>query len=121
MNNHKEIMEELLQGKKLRKVRWGLNEYVYLNDVGELETESKEICDRLDLCVNYEEYIEYVDFNVAMKHIANGGKAKRKNWNWALLLDKNEYVEKVKWYDEDRYKNYLTEKEDILTKDWILL
>ena len=97
------------------------NKYISLNDVGELETESKEICDHLDLCVNYEEYIEYVDFNVAMKHIANGGKAKRKNWKWALLLDKNEYVEKVKWYDEYRYKNYLTEKEDILTKDWILL
>ena len=121
MNNHREIMEALLQGKKIRNVNWSSNEYTFLNDAGKLETASKRPYKYLDLCVNYEEYIEYVDFNVAMKHIANGGKAKRKNWNWALLLDKNEYVEKVKWYDEDRYKNYLTEKEDILTKDWILL
>jgi len=121
MNNHREIMEALLQGKKLRKVSWGLNEYVYLNEVGELETESKEICDRLDFKIYTEDDIKYRTFTEAMQHIANGGKAKRKNWNWALLLDKNEYVEKVKWYDEDRYKNYLTEKEDILTKDWILL
>ena len=117
MNNHKEIMEALLQGKKLRKVRWGLNEYVYLNDVGELETESKEICDRLDLCVNYEEYIEYVDFNVAMKHIANGGKAKRKNWNYAIFCNSNGMA----IFDDASETPYELKKQDIEAEDWILL
>ena len=119
MNNHREIMEALLQGKKLRKVSWGLNEYVYLNDVGELETESKEICDRLDLCVNYEEYIEYVDYYVAMEHIVNRGKAMRKYWNCAILWDKK-VSDKIR-FDDNNETPYQLEGQDIKAKDWILL
>ena len=123
MNNHKEIMEALLQGKKLRKVRWGLNEYVYLNDVGELETESKEICDRLDLCVNYEEYIEYVDFFTMIKHVLNGGKAKRKHWLGSICFKNIHYPDKTLVFEEPLPEDEALQFDmgDIKATDWILL
>jgi hypothetical protein len=116
----KEIVFALLRGKKITSEYWQEWEYIYLNEDGDLVDEM-EIKQWDDYKIYTEDDIKYRTFTEAMQHIANGGKAKRKNWNWALLLDKNEYVEKVKWDDEDKYKNYLTEKEDILTKDWILL
>ena len=122
MNNHREIMEALLQGKKLRKVSWGLNEYVYLNNVGELETESKEICDRLDLCVNYEEYIEYVDFFTMIKHVLNGGKAKRKHWLGSICFKNIHYPDKTLVFEEP-FPNEVLQFDmcDIEATDWILL
>ena len=106
MNNHREIMEALLQGKKIGRVREDSNEYIFLNDAGELETESKEICDRLDLCVNYEEYIEYVDFFTMIKHVLNGRKAKRKykicfkDWEGKICFKDIHYPDKTLVYDE---------------------
>ena len=117
MNNHKEIMEALLQGKKIRNVNWSSNEYTFLDDTGKLETASKRPYKYLDLCVDYEEYIEYVDFNVAMKHIANGGKAKRKNWNYAIFCNSNGMV----IFDDASETPYELKKQDIEAEDWILL
>ena len=65
----------------------------------------------------YIEYIEYVDFNTALNHMLDGGKAKR------LVFDAN-----VKLHcssdgiisDENNYTITL-DRADYKTKDWILL
>ena len=122
MNNHKEIMEALLQGKKIGRVREDSNEYIFLNDAGELETESKKICEYLDLHVNYEEYIEYVDFFTMIKHVLNGGKAKRKYWNGKICFKNIHYPDKTLVYDEPFSNEILKfDMGDIKATDWILL
>ncbi len=118
----KEAMTTLIEGKKIRRVRWDSNKYIFLNDAGELETESKEICECLDLCVNYEEYIEYVDFFTMIKHVLNGGKAKRKYWNGKICFKNIHYPDKTLVYDEP-FSNEILQFDmgDIKATDWILL
>ena len=68
----------------------------------------------------WETYTGYVDFNVAMNHIANGGRAKRKDWKWSIYINPDSVLEKIKVYNSP-YSQYEVTKNDILTKDWILL
>ena len=100
MNNHREIMEALLQGKKLRKVSWGLNEYVYL-----------------------EECIEYVDFFTMIKHVLNGGKAKRKHWLGSICFKNIHYPDKTLVFEEPLPEDEALQFDmgDIKATDWILL
>ncbi len=112
----REILESLLQGKKLTSKKLCKNEYIYLNELDNLVDENgKDIrfCffepdDYIDTD-SLEEYVEYVDFVTAMKHIINGGKAKRKDRSFYISLqNRNEF-------------SLVLYKADILTKDWILL
>ena len=69
----------------------------------------------------WETYTGYVDFNVAMNHIANGGRAKRKDWDYAIMLGFDGVFETIVWNKYDNDDEYTVKKQDILTKDWILL
>ncbi len=106
----REIMELLLKGKKLRSIVWGNEEYVCLDEEGNLIDEKghSHSLYLLSCIEKIEEYIEYVDFVTAIKHINNGGKAKRKDWiNYISLQNTSETP-------------LILYKEDILAKDWIL-
>ena len=115
----KEIMEALLQGKKLRSIEWKKEEYVCLNEKGNLIDEKghSHSLYLLSSVENFEEYNECVDFNTALNHMLDGGKAKR------LVFDAN-----VKLHcssdgiisDENNYTITL-DRADYKTKDWILL
>ncbi len=118
----KQIMEALLQGKKLRDINWSNGKYVYLDDKGNLLGEKRKsyllyLLDDDKIQNQYIEYIEYVDFNTALNHMLDGGKAKR------LVFDAN-----VKLHcssdgiisDENNYTITL-DRADYKTKDWILL
>ena len=123
MNNHREIMEALLQGKKIRNVNWSSNEYTFLNDAGKLETASKRPYKYLDLCVNFEEYIEYVDFFTMIKHVLNGGKAKRKHWLGSICFKNIHYPDKTLVFEEPLPEDEALQFDmgDIKATDWILL
>jgi hypothetical protein len=105
----REIMELLLKDKKLRSTGWGEEEYVCLDEEGNLIDEKGNLHSlHLLSCIdNLKEYIEYVDFNTALDHMINGGKAKRKNCIGYFFS--NDSVPLVLY------------KDDILAKDWILL
>ncbi len=115
----KEIMEALLQGKKLRGIEWKKEEYVYLDEKGNLIDEKG--CSHslyvLTPVENFEEYNEYVDFNTALNHMLDGGKAKRLVFytNVKLHCDSDGII-----LDEHDYRITLYKK-DYITKDWILL
>ncbi len=132
----KQILESLLQGKKLISKKWHKNEYIHLNELDNLVDErGKDIffCvtepdDSIDTD-SLEEYIEYVDFFTAMKHIANGGKAQRKGLYGMLSLDdKGNLVYKDSEYKDGKNSKYASEadfylilnKNDIDSQEWIL-
>ena len=119
--NNKEAMTALVEGKKIRDKYWNLNAYVKLNEEGNIiDYLNNSIALRFHEGGVWEEYIEYVDFNTAMQHIANGGMAKRKNWKWSIYINPDSVLEKIKVYNSP-YSQYEVTKKDILTKDWILL
>lgn len=127
----KKIMELLLQGKKLRSIKWNKTEYVCLDKQGNLVDEAGNIHSLYLLsCIDeLKEYIEYVDFFTAMKHIANGGKAQRKGLYGMLSLDdKGNLVYKDSEYKDGKNSKYASEadfylilnKNDIDSQEWIL-
>ena len=115
----KKIMELLLQGKKLRSIKWNKTEYVCLDKQGNLVDEAGNIHSLYLLsCIDeLKEYIEYVDFVTALDHMLNGGKAKRLAYgeNVKLHCDSDGII-----LDENNYKITLYRR-DYITKDWILL
>ena len=120
--NNKEAMTALVEGKKIRDKYWNLNVYVKLNEEGNIiDYLNNSIALRFHEGGVWEEYIEYVDFNTAMQHIANGGRAKRKNWDYAIMLGFDGVFETIVWNKYDNDDEYTVKKQDILTKDWILL
>ena len=117
--NDKELMLALLAGKKM-KTKNG-DDYIFINEEGNIENNKYKFLKKYFFPANdYEEYVEYVDFNTAMQHIANGGRAKRKGWKWSIYIDPDSVLEKIRVYD-NHYATYEVTKNDILTKDWILL
>ncbi len=119
----KEIMELLLKDKKLTSKNWRKNQYIYLDKSGNLVDEKGEpiffsIVRSYSFDTNsLEEYIEYVDFNTALNHMLNGGKAKRLVFganvklhcsNDGIILDEHDFT--ITLY-----------KKDYIAKDWILL
>ncbi len=124
----KEILESLLQGKKLKSKNWKEGEYICLNKKGNLTDEKGNLHSLYVLEPDFEEYVEYTDFFTAMKHIANGGKTKRKGWiNYISLEDTNcftyPFIGIGKFYIDGKNNEIplVFYKEDILSKDWILL
>lgn len=120
--NDKELMIALLAGKKITNQCWDNDMYVKLNEKGNLVDKDGKIADvYLHDTENWKEYVEYVDFNTAMQHIANGGRAKRKDWDYAIMLGFDGVFETIVWNKYDNDDEYTVKKQDILTKDWILL
>ncbi len=111
----REIMELLLKGKKLRNILWDKEEYVCLDKEGNLIDEKGNLL--LNCIDKIEEYIEYVDFNTALNHMLDGGKAKRLVFgaNVKLHCDSEGII-----LDEHNYRITLYKK-DYIAKDWILL
>ena len=106
----KEIMELLLEGKKIRQNDWASHTYIRLDEKGNLiGYDGQPTSISFYLSDIWEEYIEYVDFVTAMKHIINGGKAKRKDRSFYISLQNRNEIRIVLY------------KDDILTEDWILL
>ena len=118
----KKAMEALLQGKQIRNVNWLPNEYVFLNNNGKLESEDNEKVIYLDINANYEEHISYVDFFTMIKHVLNGGKAKRKYWEGKICFKNIHYPDKTLVYDEP-FSNEILQFDigDIEANHWILL
>lgn len=114
----KEMMELLLQGKKMRQKEWYSYAYIKLDETGNLVDADNESI-RISFCINqiWEEYVECTDFFTAMNYIIiDGGKAKRKNCDIPLKMNKDGII--VPDTNDD---TYVLDKNDILTKDWILL
>ena len=121
----KEMMELLLQGKKLTSNLWGERQYICLDKEGNLIDEKRKLISHSDclyiLTYNDKlgEYIECVDFFTALDHMLNGGKARR-------LVDGDT---ELQCDDIGRIVNIVNGKsfpitfhrEDYKTKDWILL
>ena len=61
---------------------------------------------------------ELASFGEAMEYIADGGKAMRKYWHSPLRLIKTYYGYRIGFLDS---MDYNIEKEDVKTKDWILI
>ena len=126
----KEIMETLLEGKKLTSIEWNEKQYICLNKKGNLVDEKGNLYSLYLSCVNkLEEYIEYVDFAQAMNHIAQGGKAQRKGLYGMLCLDdKGNLVYKDSEYKDGKNNEYGSEadfflilnKIDLESQEWIL-
>ena len=116
----KELMLALLAGKKM-KTKNG-DDYIFINEEGNIENSKYKFLKKYFFPANdYEEYVEYVDFQTAMQHIANGGMAKRKDWDYAIMLGFDGVFETIVWNKYDNDDEYTVKKQDILTKDWILL
>jgi hypothetical protein len=122
----KEIMEALLQGKKITKNGWNSSAYVKLDEKGNLIDEEGVLysllfslnCDDEDGGENnFEEYIECVDYFTALNHMLDGGKAKRLVFNANTKLHCN--IDGI-ISDENNYTITL-DRADYKTKDWILL
>jgi hypothetical protein len=114
----KRMMELLLQGKKMRQKEWDPYTYIKLDEIGNLVDSDNEYV-RISFHINaiWEEYVECSDFFTAMNYIIiDGGKAKRKNCDIPLKMNKDGII--VPDIDSDRY---ILDKDDILAKDWILL
>ena len=121
----KEMMELLLQSKKLTSNLWGERQYICLDKEGNLIDEKGKLISHSDSLYflthidELQEYIEYVDFDIALKHMLNGGKARR-------LVDGDT---ELQCDDIGRIVNIVNGKsfpvtlhrEDYKTKDWILL
>ena len=119
--NNKEAMTALVEGKKIRDKYWNLNAYVKLNEEGNIiDYLNNSIALRFHEGGVWEEYIEYVDFNTAMQHAADGGRVMRKHWNYAIFCN-NKKRGRLTLNDEFETSYYLPEKQDIKAKDWILL
>ena len=119
--NDKELMIALLAGKKITNQCWDNDMYVKLNEKGNLVDKDGKIADvYLHDTENWKEYVEYVDFNTAMQHIAGGGRVMRKHWNYTIFCN-NKKRGRLTLNDEFETSYYLLERQDIKAKDWILL
>lgn len=118
----KKAMELLLQGKQIRDVNWQKGEYMFLNADGKLESEDNELISYLDINTEYEEYnITYVDFFTMIKHVLNGGKAKRKHWLGSICFKNIHYPDKTLVFEEPLAEPFQLDMRDIEATDWILL
>jgi hypothetical protein len=119
----KKAMELLLQGKQIRDVNWQKGEYMFLNADGKLESEDNELISYLDINTEYKEYnITYVDFFTMIKHVLNGGKAKRKHWLGSICFKNIHYPDKTLVFEEPFPNEVLQfDMRDIEATDWILL
>ena len=120
----KKAMELLLQGKQIRDVNWQKGEYMFLNADGKLESEDNELISYLDINTEYEEYnITYVDFFTMIKHVLNGGKAKRKHWLGSICFKNIHYPDKTLVFEEPLPEDepFQFDMRDIEATDWILL
>ena len=117
--NARQAMELLLEGKKIRGKVWIKGTHMYLDKFGDLVNSLGRKTD-FSSYDDFEEYEELTDFPTAMNHIANGGKAKRKNWNWDISVNVESALGKIT-FNDSAYSNYEVEKNDILATDWILL
>ena len=120
----KKAMELLLQGKQIRDVNWQKGEYMFLNADGKLESEDNELISYLDINTEYKEYnITYVDFFTMIKHVLNGGKAKRKHWLGSICFKNIHYPDKTLVFEEPLPEDEALQFDmgDIKATDWILL
>ena len=115
--NIKEAKDAYDQGKKIRIVTWPEGDYfskdckdIYWNLCSIFEAEY-EI---------YQEPIEYVDFNTAMKALSEGHIIERRDEYidklYSIRLNDYECVALV----DDNFDYYIFEKDDILATNWVI-
>ena len=102
--NMREVMELLLQGKKIRCNSWNEHDYIYLNDDGKLKDESEEnkvfFAARADEKIKYSEYKKpkYNTAKQAMQALLDGKKIRSDKWehdNYIYIDDNGELKNKL--------------------------
>ena len=117
--NLREAFEALLEGKKIRYKKAKPGTYMYMKDGKLIDQDNMNIA-LFDVWTEYEEYITLVDFNKAMQHVANGGKAKRVRWKVVILINEKHDLIFLSEDENEKYQ-FKFSKDDLLANDWILL
>ncbi len=121
----KEIMELLLQGKKMRQKDWNPCSYIQLDEKGNIVDCYGELYTSITINVNnvWEEYVELVPFSKVIDHILNGGSAHRidtYNQRKVVYIDDNNLKCIVYPKDIDMKKYINLEAEDLEATNWVL-
>jgi len=73
----KEAIMAMLEGKKVRKTDWKSKAFIYFNEDYNMVDDKNCMCsfDGVSNEENWEEYIDYVAWNIAYEHMLKGGTA----------------------------------------------